>query len=88
MATNKLTATHAKILDVLTWKDGAKKHINYICKCTGYNYSKYQDVGVIYRHLTDLKNRRLVSMDFQYVDRPDETNWEITDKGKNFLENS
>lgn len=83
--TKKLTATHSKILDVLTWKEGAKKHINYISKCTGYDYTK--GVSEVYRHLIDLKNRRLVVMDFQLIDRPTETYWQITDKGKDFLQN-
>lgn len=85
MAKKELTATHAKILDVLTWKNCQTKHINYVCKCTGHDYTK--GVGVIYSLLTDLKNRRLVAMDWQPIDRPDETKWQITDKGKDFLDN-
>ncbi|NUN66350.1 hypothetical protein HCU40_16720 [Pseudanabaena biceps] len=81
----KLTATHGKILDLLNWKEGSKKHINYVCKCAGYDYTK--GIGEVYRHLLDLKNRRLVVMDFQLIDRPEDTYWQITDKGKEFLQN-
>jgi len=87
MAKKELTATHSRILDILTWNGCAKKHINYVSKCIGCDSSTFQGLGETYSLLIDLKNRRLVLMDHQLIDRPEDTYWEITDKGKDFLSN-
>jgi hypothetical protein len=85
--TNKLTATHTQILRILIYNSSDDwKHINYVIKCLGYK-NKLEGTALTYPCLIDLKNRHLVRLSKQLIDRPDETRWQITDKGKKMLDN-
>lgn len=84
---NKLTATHTQILRILIYNSSDDwKHINYVIKCLGYK-NKLEGTGLTYSCLIDLKNRHLIRLSKQLIDRPDETRWQITDKGKKMLDN-
>ena len=86
MMTNKLTATHTQILRILIYNSSDDwKHINYVIKCLGYK-NNLQGIGLTYQYLIDLKNRHLIRLSEQLIDRPDETRWQITDKGKKMLD--
>jgi predicted transcriptional regulator len=86
MTANKLTATHTQILRILIYNSSDDwKHINYVIKCLGYK-NNLQGISSTYSCLTDLKNRYLIRLSKQLIDRPDDTRWQITDKGKKMLD--